>query len=735
MPEQDATVHLLSPGAQQLVAAATQKQAEAKHAQLGVNHWLLALVERHGAMAEAMAKGLESTSLQRHLRELLRQGNLGSSLDADTVIERASERARGRGKAQAVERDLAAVVLLAAGYELTETATTSYRPVTTVAPGSKSAPATIEPVTSGYQPRALRPTPTIEQYGRDLTREAQEGKLSPVVARENEIDLVIETLCRRTKRNPVLVGPAGVGKTAIVEGLAQRVVRGDVPEVIRNTRILAVQPSALIAGAHVVGELEKRMQALLGEASQDGIILFIDEIHTVVGAGGMPGTGDVASLLKPALARGDLACIAATTDDEYRRFIEPDGALERRFQPIRVQELSPENTLKVLSTLRDQLTQFRNIRIPDEVLSRLVDYAQLYLRNRYFPDKAIDLLEQCVAHAMTHTKTAIDLADIETVVQRMIGMPLALGSGLQALKERLAETSVLSEDDAHALLHRLEVTLRGLDLRPTRPNATILLIGPAANNCELIAATIAGSLFGAAERVVTIDFGRFIHPADVTMLIGAPPGYVGYGDTLPLHRLNQTPWCVLCCQNVHACNPQIRAILTQALSDGFLTDARGKRTYLSDAIVLLTADIEVGSHRAFGFQRSDESRVQSPRQIATRALGTELMAQVDLVCAESVGSDLDRQRQLQNALLSDLSERYRKQGLLVSWDVSLLEWLFDQQEFQRNRRDWERLLDEHLIPLLIQHLPAPGGKEVKSLIVRCHEGQIIVEAVQPETGG
>lgn len=710
-----------TPGAQQLVEAAIKKQQQAKHNLLGVHHWLLALVERHGPMAEAMAQGLEASSLQQYLYEQLQQGNAGVPLVQEDVVSQAMQRAKARGRSQAAERDLAAVILAAAGYTLVEESTSVPSPTRIQAPTPTPSD------TRTYRPRSTRPTPTLERFGRDLTREALEGKLRPVVGRDEEIQVLIETLCRQTKRNPCLVGPAGVGKTAIVEGFAQMVVRGEVPEVLKGVRVLAVQPSTLVAGAGVEGELEKRMNALLSEASQDGIVLFIDEVHSMIGAGGRMGTSDVASLLKPALARGDLACIAATTDDEYRRFIEPDSALERRFQPIRVQELTPEQTLQVLFALRHELFQQRGVHVPDEVLTWLIDCSQRFLRNRYFPDKAVDLLEQCVAHAVIQDKKTVEQADAELVAYRMVGLPMDLPTRLGLLKEHLARHALLTENDTAALLSRLEVSVRGLDLRPARPNAVVLLTGNAVANSERLAETIAFALLGAAERVVTIDLSRFVHPADVTMLLGAPPGYVGYSEALTIHRIAQMPWCVIRFENIHACHPVIREILQQALADGFLTDGCGKRIYLSDTIVLLTADLGLQSERPVGFREWSESSSLRVRQSAEKMLGAELVAQVDLMCAEVPSSEIALRRWLEEHLLAELSERYRKQGLHLRWDENIIQWLISQQRNCANQRDWERLVDSQISPLLVEHLPAAGQKDVSLRIIKDDGNLIRVE--------
>ena len=729
----------LVPGAQQLVTAAHDIQQQHKSDQPCLNHWLLALLDRFGPMAESLTTGMDQIAMKRYLRDQLRQGIHGAPLGDSDLLAKALARAAMRGKQQIMERDLAAAILQSANYEITApiaptvTSSSSASSTTqTTDPTSKTAPdptasastsVTTTPVTqpAPEMPRAMRPTPTLEQFGRDLTREAREGKLPPVVGREAEIQLMIETLCRTTKRNPVLVGPAGSGKTAIVEGLAQRIVRGEVPATLRGSRLLAIQPWTLVAGAGMVGELEKRMKALLAEANQDGMLLFIDEVHSIIGAGGAPGSSDMASLLKPTLARGEIACIAATTDDEYRRFIEQDAALERRFQPIRIQEMTPEQALVVITSLRDALAGRRGVQVGDEVLRWLIEFAGRYLRNRNFPDKAVDLLEQCIAFAITQGRDTVTIAEAEAVAQRMIGMPLAIEDRLEPLRKQLTEHALLSDDDAEALTRRLEVTLRGLDLRSSRPNAVLLLLDQAAAVSEALAGVVAERLFGAADRVIAIDFGRFVHPTDVTMLIGAPPGYVGYSDSLPLHRLFQMPWCVLRCENVHACHPQVLAVFLQALGSGVLTDARGKRIYLSDAVVLMTAAVGVEENRSIGFRQADAGKRSDMRQAVAAALGEELVDLADLVCVEVPIVDA-AQRHFLTRLLASLSERYQAQGLVLHWEPSLVDWLATQQDRAASQLDWERLVDQHISPQLVRSLPPTGQQH--TLRVGIHDGAI-----------
>lgn len=734
MPESGSDALPFAAGAQRLVEGALQHQTKNKHAQLGVNHWLLALMERHGAMAEALTKGLIASALEKYLADQLRTGRTGEVLSQELVVERAAQQAVARGKSRIAERDLAVTILAAANYTLVND------DALPVAPGPETMSALPSTGLEGeqsspvpqfkYEPRPRQPMPLLEQFGRDVTRQALEGRLSQIVGRETEVQLMTETLCRRTKRNPLLVGPAGVGKTAVVEGLAQRIVRGGVPDALLGVRLIALQPSTLIVGGHIIGELEKRMRALLHEVSQDGVVLFIDEVHTLIGAGGMPGLSDLASLLKPALARGEIACIAATTDEEYRRFIEPDEALERRFQPIRVQELSIPQTVAILSSLRNELSQSCHVHLDDSVLHWLVDFAQQRLRNRRFPDKGIDLLEQTMAYAVTQRKAAVELADARAVAERLVGMPPDADTGLANLRQHLATRTRLDENSSSRLINRLEVTLRGLDLRPARPNAVILMAGDAAHAASDLAAVVAESLFGSAERILVLDFSRFVHPADVTMLIGAPPGYVGYADSVLPDRLAQTPWCVVLCQQIEACHPAVRDVWTQALNDGFLTNSRGKRSYLSDTVTILTvADPLPAAASRLGFQTAALPAASSGTHGLETMLDSQLLAQVDVVITQLPQQPSTGRTWLQTNLLAEMAARYSKLGLDLQWDDTLLDWLMTHYRAAVNRRDWERLLDEQVAPALIRFLPSAPGKEAQPLRVAYRESIVQIEAL------
>ena len=711
-------IQKLTTGGQQMINLVVEKYKSYGHSYLAVNHWLVGLLERYGPMAAALVSNLDPAATLKATQDKLGKNELGPALTAEEVAQLAAERASQRGKLQASERDIAAVILTRAGYTVNEGTGFSV---------PFSAPAIGGEAVVGSK-SGSPDTPTLNQFGRDLTEAARQGKLPPLVGRQEELAQVIETLCRRTKRNPVLVGPAGVGKTAIVEGLAALVVKGEVPKPLQGVRLVAIQPSMLVAGAHLSGELEKRMQALVREASQPGIVLFIDEIHSIIGAGGMVGTTDMGSILKPSLARGELACIAATTHDEYRRFIESDGALERRFNPVRVQEPTAEQTLEIVRTLRDEMAKNNSVQMSDDVLAWLVEFADQYMRNRNFPDKAVDLMEQCFAHALAKSHTEIGLDEAREVAQRMVGMPLALDESLAQLQRMLSERALLGKSEAEALADRLKVTMRGLDMRSGRPNAVLLLTSEVREQGEALAAVLAEAMYGNADRVITIDFSRFLHPEDVNLLVGAPPGYVGYSDTLPLHGLAQIPWCVLRFENVDACHPYIRQVLAQAFKDGLLMDGRGRPMYLSDTIVLLSANIELQARRAIGFFAEPEPvDVQDVESAMVESLGADLAGQVDLLLFGHQEAGTVSEEWVRQNLLEPLSKRYRKQGLLLEWDESLVNWLVGALSHGFGESDWEHWVDRAFTPQVIDHLPQHATEKIALTVKLQNDALVFVQ--------
>jgi ATP-dependent Clp protease ATP-binding subunit ClpC len=720
----------ISFGADQLKAAALARQQTTGQETLCLNHWLLTLIEQGRALGAALPEA-DKGALASRIKDEVFRGEMGPPLEPETVFAQARVRAAQLGHAVVTTEDVAAAILANAGYGEGPGADQMIAGAEQ-APGA-GAPAAGAPGTGGsYAPRAASPTPTLDQFGRDLTREALEGKLPALVGREEELRQIQETICRRTKRNPALVGPAGTGKTAIVEGLAQRIVSGEVPDVLKNIRIVSIQPSSLTAGSGVVGELESRMKAVIGEASQDGIILFIDELHSIMGSGGRVGVSDVGALIKPALARGSISVIGATTNDEYRDFIESDKALERRFSPVHVQEPPLEETRLVMVSHRDSLSKLRRVTVEDVVLDWLLDFADQYLRNRAFPDKAVDLLEQCVAHAVVEQKSEVGLADAKVVAERMIGMPIELGERLAGLESRLVEEGLLLPEDAEHMSERLNVTMQGLDVRPERPNTVLLLMGPAAAVADSVSIAVAEELLGGTSRIVDLDFGQFTDSEDVNTLLGPPPGYIGFEGRRPLHALMQMPWAVLVCRNVDRCHPEIAAILAQALADGVVTERSGRRIYLSDAVIVLTAGGGAGGPRQpIGFLPQEEKSSQAEesgglRARAAKVLGQGFVGQVDIICDRIPEAGSGARNWIERSLLADLSERYRQRGLEVEWDAGVVDWIVEQRKLLPQRCDLVRMVEDAFGSALLPHLPSPGSPAA-TVSLTAREGGLVAK--------
>jgi ATP-dependent Clp protease ATP-binding subunit ClpC len=681
----------------------------------GVLQWLLALLERHEELVREIVPRLDDAISPERLRALVHGGETGAALSPEKLAAMAGEGAVGRSVSL---RDLACVILTLTGCALTgeDAETASCADCDTVFVSLDDMPAFAE------EPA----TPLLNRLGIDLTRAAREGALAPVVDREEEIRLVVETLCRGTKRNPALIGPAGVGKTAIVEGLAGRIVAGDVPALLAGARIVMLSVTSLVAGCTLVGEFEERITALLQEAKGPGIVLFIDEAHAILGAGAAGRNGnDLANMLKQAMARGEIACIAATTDEEYRREIESDPALERRFQPIRVQEMTAAQSLDVLRVLNARLAETRGVTVPPPLLEWMVGFAGQHMRNRHFPDKAVDILEQCVAYALTEGRAALTQADAETVARRMVGMPLQVDERLAALEKALRRRSLLPPATVGELIARLRITLRGLDFRVERPNAVLLLLGSAAAQGRLLCELIAEQLFGAAERVTALEMGRIVNAADLSMLLGSPPGYIGYGGRVPLHEAMQTPWCVLRVEDVDACHPAVRDVLAQGFRCGRIMLADGKRAFLSDMVVVVCADGPLGADAPIGFGPHDGRGDDGLRDRAAACLGKELVEEVDILCAELCDTPDATLRWLRESPLAELAARFRPRGVNLRFDPSLLEWLAARGTACDDPAGWERLIETELYPLILPHLPP--GRETVQLLLSVRDGACVVE--------
>jgi ATP-dependent Clp protease ATP-binding subunit ClpC len=442
-------------------------------------------------------------------------------------------------------------------------------------------------------------TPTLTQFARDLTAAARANELDPVIGRDVEVERVIAILARRSKNNPVLIGEPGVGKTAIVEGLAQRIAAGDVPAILREKRVLALALGPLVAGTKYRGEFEGRVKRILDEvkrAARD-VILFIDELHTLVGAGAAEGSLDLSSMMKPELARGELQCIGATTFDEYRKHVESDAALERRFQPVMVDEPTIEQTIAILRGLRPKYAAHHGIAIGNDAIDAAATLSARFIADRFLPDKAIDVIDEAAASAAMAGASTVDAMRVAAVVSRWTGIPQgtlsdAQRAGLLALETQIEERVIGQSDAVRRVAEAIRRARAGLK-DPRKPVGGFLFVGPSGVGKTELARTLAHALFGTDDALVRLDLSEYTEAHTVSRLLGAPPGYAGHDEpgqlTEPVRR---RPYSVILFDEIEKAHPDVAAILLQILDDGRVTDARGRTIDFRHAIVILTSNLD-----------------------------------------------------------------------------------------------------------------------------------------------
>ena len=437
----------------------------------------------------------------------------------------------------------------------------------------------------------------LDQFGRNLTQAARDGKLDPVIGREKEIERVMQILSRRSKNNPVLIGEPGVGKTAVVEGLAQAIVRGDVPETLKDKQLYTLDLGSLIAGSRYRGDFEERLKKVTKEIRTRGdIITFIDEIHTLVGAGAAEGAIDAASILKPLLARGELQTIGATTTEEYRRYLGKDGALERRFQRVEVQEPTPAQTLDILEGLRAGFESHHGVPYADAAVADAVALSVRHVPGRHLPDKAIDLLDAAGAAAAISGAPSVDPAHVATVLSAWTGIPLgALTTGeadrLLGLESALHRRLAGQSHAVRAVSDALRRARAGLS-DPARPTASFIFAGPSGVGKSSLAKALAEHLFGTEEALIQLDMSEYHDPHTVSRLIGAPPGYIGHDDGGQLtERVRRRPYSIVLFDEIEKAHPDVFNALLQILEDGHLTDAQGRRADFRHTILILTTNL------------------------------------------------------------------------------------------------------------------------------------------------
>jgi len=486
-------------------------------------------------------------------------------------------------------------------------------------------------------------TPTLNSFSRDLSRQALEGRLDPVVGRDVEIDRIVRILARRTKNNPVLIGDAGVGKTAIVEGVAQRIIRGDVPRALVGKRILALTLAGVVAGTKYRGEFEARLHRMLEELSRaNDVIVFIDELHTIVGAGSAEGsTVDAANMLKPALARGEIRCIGATTFDEYRRYIESDEALERRFAPVVIEEPTPENALQMLRGTRSRYERHHGVKIADATLAAAVTLSARYISDRNLPDKAFDVLDEAAALVSLRGGTDVQPEDVARVVAGWTGIPVEAVAGSEAARllnfEALLRERVVGQEDAVRAV--AESVRRGrAGMKEHRgPMGALLFIGPSGVGKTELARATAAALFGSDDALLRFDMSEFSQAQSATRLVGAPRGYAGHERAGELtEAVRRRPYSVVLFDDVDHAHPEVLDLLLQLLDDGRITDSNSRAVDFRNALIILTANAPAGGDFAqLGAQFSHELINRLDDAVVFHQLGRE---DIRAIAARQVGN-------------------------------------------------------------------------------------------------
>ncbi|MBS1796862.1 MAG: ATP-dependent Clp protease ATP-binding subunit [Acidobacteria bacterium] len=604
-------------------------------------------------------------------------------------------------------------------------------------------------------------TPHLQEFTRDLTAEAADGKLDPLIGRDAEIERLIEILCRRTKNNPVLIGEAGVGKTAIIEGLAQRIVDRSVPTFLENKRILSLDLSLIVAGTKYRGQFEERLKKIMTELKQnDQFIIFIDELHTLVGAGSAEGTLDAANILKPSLSRGEVQCIGATTPAEFRKSIEKDKALERRFQAVKIVPPNEEEALRIVEGLAERYESFHQIRYSKEALEAAVYQTNRYIPDRFLPDKAIDVLdeagaraklryenegkiaepswketvenwkrataneEQLLAYELKNLESSffaveVKKEDVEEVIARWTGIPIQRVKQEEAKKLLQIETElhkrIISQRPAISALARAVRRSRAGLKHPNKPVGSFLFLGPTGVGKTEVARTLAEFLFGSERALIRFDMSEYMEKHAVAKFIGSPPGYVGHEEGGQLtEKLRRAPYSVVLFDEVEKAHPDLFNVLLQVFEDGILTDAQGNTVDCKHAIFIMTSNIGarfIQKRATLGFQASaDASREKMEEQVHSEVKKTfapEFINRLDEIILFDELTDKDL-AEIVDLQVGHLNEMLEKRALQLRLTIEAKQWLIDKTCADRSygarplKRALQKYVEDELSEALIQ---------------------------------
>lgn len=744
------------------IAAARDAAASLGHSYIGTEHLLLGIAaETEGLGARLLSgQGLDMASLTRLVAAEMGSGAPGApeqglTSNAAAAIERAAEEARRLGQGYVGTEhlllgvlrlpDCAAVRLLNASGRAPDTI---YTEILDLFGSPESRPGRQE---SGRSQAPFRPpyrraeTRVLDQYSRDLTLIAGGGGADPVVGREREISRVIQILSRRTKNNPVLVGEPGVGKTAVAEGLARRVARGEVPDTLKNRRIVTLDLASMLAGTKYRGDFEDRVKCIIKEVQRAGdVIVFIDELHTIVGAGSAEGAIDAANILKPALGRGEIQVIGATTPEEYRKHIEKDAALERRFQPVDVPEPDEACCVRMLRALRGSLETHHGLQITDEAISAAVRLSVRYICDRFLPDKAIDLLDEAASHVRLESgpqaRQTVEASDVADVVSAWTGVPASAISEpeserLLRLEEALHRRVIGQDEAVSAVARAIRRGRVGLS-DPRRPMGSFIFLGPTGVGKTELCRALAEAVYGDRDALIRLDMSEYMEKHAVSKLIGSPPGYVGYGEGGQLtERVRRRPWSVVLFDEIEKAHEDVYNLLLQIMEDGRLTDSAGHRADFRSTIVVMTSNIgakAITEHRpALGFSGAprdgDGAVKEAVMAELRRTFRPEFLNRVDdtIVFRRLSREDV---RQIARGMTEAVCGRMRELGVELRVTDEALDLLaergFDPAYGARPlRRQISALLEDPAADAILTGRAAPGDR----LIATACGGEIVLE--------
>ena len=556
--------------------------------------------------------------------------------------------------------------------------------------------------TGSFKPRSQPPvqpkatvkhseTRILDQYSRDLTMLAASGSFDPVIGRDEEIRRSVQILSRRSKNNPVLIGEPGVGKTAVAEGIAAYIAGSDAPDSMAGKRLVALDLPALLAGTKYRGDFEERVKAVLKDVKKAGdVILFIDEMHTMIGAGSAEGAIDAANILKPALGRGEVQIIGATTPEEYRRHIEKDAALERRFQPVKIAEPSRSDSLKMLGAVRQGLEKHHGVKISDAALTAAVDLSARYINDRFLPDKAIDLADEAAAHIRVSGGGLVTAEDIAGVVSMWTGIPVANLSADETKRLRNMESilhrRVIGQNEAVTAVSRAIRRGRVGLSDPNRPIGSFLFLGPTGVGKTELCRALAEAVFGESEAMIRLDMSEYMEKHAVSKLIGSPPGYVGYEDGGQLtERVRRKPWSVVLFDEIEKAHEDVWGILLQIMDDGRLTDSAGRVVSFRNTIIVMTSNVGAKSisdgrpRMGFTPDGGDEAQLMRARinEELRRTFKPEFLNRIDetIVFRRLSRAEI---RSIAERMLLTVAERFKALGMTLSVPDQVVDFLAER---------------------------------------------------------